>query len=118
MSLNRRSFVVASLAALSAGCASASGGQKLPGLTPSTQLRVENQAFLDMVIYLVIGSQRVRLGQVSGNATTLLDIPSQYVFGPTQMQFVADPVGSSRMPISESITVSPGDVVTLRIPPA
>ena len=117
MSLNRRSFVVASLVALVAGCASGSRSQKLPGLTPSTQIRVENQAFLDMVIYLIIGSQRIRLGQASGNSTTVLDIPSQYVFGPTSMQFVADPVGSSRMPISESITVSPGDVVTLRIPP-
>lgn len=117
MHINRRSFIVATLGGLSTACAAA-GGQRQGSLTPSTQLSVENQAFLDVVIYVVIGSQRVRLGQVSGNSTTVLDIPSQYIFGPTPMQFVADPVGSSRAPISETITVSPGDVVTLRIPPS
>jgi hypothetical protein len=82
-----------------------------------TTLRVENQGFLDRIIYVVAGAQRVRLGQVSGNTTTTLRIPSQYVFGATQLQFIADPIGSNRVPISQAITVVPGDEVTLVIPP-
>jgi hypothetical protein len=70
-----------------------------------------------MTIYLIVGAQRVRLGQAGGNSTTRLRIPPQYVFGPTPLRFLADPIGASRTPISESITVVPGDEVTLTIPP-
>lgn len=102
---------------VSAACGGAR--RTAPGeLQEETSLRVENQGFLDRVIYVVAGAQRVRLGQVNGNTTTTLRIPSQYIFGATQLQFIADPIGSNRAPISQAITVVPGDVVTLVIPPS
>jgi hypothetical protein len=70
-----------------------------------------------MTIYLLAGSQRIRLGQAGGNSTTTLRIPSQYVFGATSLRFLADPIGSNRTPVSESITVTPGDEIGLVIPP-
>jgi hypothetical protein len=84
---------------------------------PPTILRVENQAFLDMTIYLVRSSQRIRLGIATGNATTRFTIPQNMIFGATPLRFFADPIGGSRTPVSEEITVSPGDEVTLTIPP-
>jgi hypothetical protein len=84
---------------------------------PPTRLRVENQAFLDMTIYVFRSSQRIRLGVASGNSTTRLTIPRNLVFGATPLRFQADPIGASRTPISQEITVSPGDEVTLTIPP-
>lgn len=84
---------------------------------PPTTLRVENQAFLDMNIYVYRSSQRMRLGTAPGNATTRMTIPANLVFGPTPLRFQADPIGGSRQPLSEEITVSPGDEVTFIIPP-
>src|SRR4051812_9665168 len=57
---------------------------------PPTILRVENQAFLDMNIYLVQSSQRIRLGTATGNTTTKFTIPKGLIFGATSLAFYAD----------------------------
>lgn len=86
---------------------------------PATMLQVDNQSFLDMNIYLVTsGGARVRLGTAGGNSTTTLRIPSTYIFGGSELRFLADPIGSNRTPISQGITVFPGDTVRLIIPPS
>ena len=84
---------------------------------PPTRLRVENQAFLDMTIYVYRSSQRVRLGTATGNSVTRLTIPANMIFGATPLRFQADPIGGNRTPISAEITVSAGDEVQLTIPP-
>jgi hypothetical protein len=84
---------------------------------PPTRLKVENQAYLDMTIYVYRSSQRVRLGMATGSGTTRLLIPSNLLFGSTALRFQADPIGGSRQPVSQEITVQPGDEVTLIIPP-
>lgn len=81
-----------------------------------TYLRVDNQAFADMTIYAVRGSQRVRLGMANGVSTTRLRIPNSLLFGSSVLAFIADPIGGGRTPISQEITVSPGDEVLLLIP--
>src|SRR5688572_25208336 len=95
-----------------AGTRSRASGQ------PATTLKVENRAFLDMVIYLIVdGSRRTRLGTATGNTTTVLTIPATYIHGSAELQFVADPVGSPTRSISERIFVNPGDSVVMIIPP-
>lgn len=84
---------------------------------PPTRLRVDNQAFLDMTIYVYRNSQRVRLGTATGNSVTRLTIPPNMIFGATPLRFQADPIGGNRTPISSEITVAPGDEVVLTIPP-
>ncbi|MEO5815174.1 MAG: hypothetical protein ABIT20_07830 [Gemmatimonadaceae bacterium] len=84
---------------------------------PATMLKVENQAFLDMTIYVYRSSQRVRLGIANGNSTTRFVIPANLIFGSTPLRFQGDPIGRNRQPISQEITVSPGDEVVLTIPP-
>jgi hypothetical protein len=84
---------------------------------PPTRLRVDNQAFLDMTIYVYRNSQRVRLGTATGNSVTRLTIPPNMIFGATPLRFQADPIGANRSPISSEITVTPGDEVVLTIPP-
>jgi hypothetical protein len=79
-------------------------------------VRVENRAWLDMNVYVLRGSQRVRLGNVTANSTRVLRIPQSLVFGATPLRFLADPIGSRRTPISHEIVVRPGDEVTLYIP--
>jgi hypothetical protein len=84
---------------------------------PPTTLRVENQAFLDMNIYVWRSGQRIRLGTVSGNSTGKFKLPNSLLFGTTALRFQADPIGGNRQPISQEISVSPGDEVVLTIPP-
>jgi hypothetical protein len=68
-------------------------------------------------MYAVRGSQRVRLGTVTGNSVQVLRIPSFLLNGITPLRFVADPIGNQRTPTSEEIVVSPGDEVQIFIPP-
>lgn len=82
-----------------------------------TTVEVQNQGFPDMTIYVVQSGQRVRLGLATGNSTETFVIPSAVVNGPAmQLRFIADPIGGSRLPVSDEITVSPGDHVQLTIP--
>ena len=80
-----------------------------------TILVVRNDSYLDHNIYLLQGSQRVRMGTARGLATTRFTIPRQYVFGVSVLQFLADPIGGNVTPVSERINVSPGDEVHLQI---
>jgi hypothetical protein len=81
------------------------------------RVQVQNQGFSDMVIYALNGAQRVRLGTVTGNSTRTFTIPRYLVGGAGPLRFLADPIGGNRTPVSEEMTVQPGDLVTLTIPP-
>jgi hypothetical protein len=97
-------------------CLSACGGRSAessPGPDSQAMLQVRNQSFSDMVVYAVNGSQRVRLGL----ATQSFALPSYLVRTGGRLRFLADPIGGSRTPLSEEMSVQPGDVVTLTIPP-
>lgn len=84
-----------------------------------TTIQVRNQAFLDMDVYVVPqNGGRLRLGTATGNSTTVLTIPSTVIFGPTQLRFIADPIGGQHAEVSTSILVSAGDQVVMTIPPA
>jgi hypothetical protein len=98
----------------------ACGGQA-PKTAPDpdavAQLQVDNQGFSDMVIYAVSGGQRVRLGLATGHSTRMFTLPRYLVRGSGTLRFLADPVGGTRTPVSEEMTVQPGDLVTITIPP-
>ena len=113
--LPRRLALAAMLTLLAAACGGRSQTNGEP--TPATVVRVTNQNFLDMNVYVLRGAERVRLGTVSGNRTERFTLPGNLVFGGTPVRFLADPIGSSRTAQSFEITVSPGDEVTLTIPP-
>jgi hypothetical protein len=98
------------------GCSKTPPGPVDPA-TPA-MVEVENQAFNDMNVYVLRGSQRVRLGTVPGNSKAVFEIPRSMVNQGIPIRFQADPIGGNRMPFSEEITVSPGETVVLRIPPA
>lgn len=102
---------------LAAGC-QRRGTNEDAAMTAPTMLRVDNRAFSDMTIYVLRSSQRIRLGIAAGNSTTRFQIPSYVIFGATPLRFLADPIGAAGTPVSEEITVQPGDEVVLMIPPA
>ena len=82
-----------------------------------TWVRVENQSFTDATIYVWQSSQRLRIGFVNGTSTQTIQLPRSVIFGPTSLRFSVDFLAGNRSPITESITVVPGDTVVLQIPP-
>jgi hypothetical protein len=88
-----------------------------PNVDPPTYVRITNQSWLDVNMYVLRSSQRIRLGTVGANQTQRFTLPANLVFGATPLRFMADPIGSSRTAQSFEIVVSPGDEVTLTIPP-
>ena len=110
-----RSFPLLIVLALAA-CAGRSG-TGTPNPDSETILQVQNQGFSDMVIYALNGSQRTRLGLATGNSTKSFTLPQYLVRNGGTLRFQADPVGGNRAPVSEEMSVQPGDIVTLTIPP-
>lgn len=116
----KTSAVILAFACLgtSTACSHPQSGQVAPA-PAVTKLEVDNQGFLDMNIYVIRdGGARQRLGTATGNSQTTLTIPETVMLlGPTQLKFLADPIGGRRTSVSSSIIVNHGDIVTLRIPP-
>ena len=113
MRVSRRFFLASALTFLSA-CMYSRGPQ-----TPQepTTLKVDNQSVADMTIYAISSGQRIRLGLATGLRVSTFTIPSNLIFGASPLRFLADPIGSSRTPVSDQVSVVPGDTVTLMIPP-
>lgn len=80
-----------------------------------TAVRVENRNFLDMKIYILRGSERIRIGTVTGNSTQVFTIPEGLIIGSGLVRFLADPIGGTATPISQEISVRQGEVVELII---
>jgi hypothetical protein len=99
-----------------AACGGKSGPARTTPDNPAL-LEVENRGFADMVIYAISGSQRLRLGLATGNSTKSFTIPNSILRGAGTLRFLADPVGGTRTPVSDELSVEPGEVVTLTIPP-
>lgn len=102
--------------AFAAGCAHSS---QMPEEGPlRTVLKVENQGFPDMNVFVLPeASGRVRLGTVTGTSNAYFVLPDYLLRGTRELRFQALPIATPGGPISQSITVTPGDTVVLTIPP-
>ena len=109
------------LAGLGLGVSLAACAHRAPAATAgpnaATFVDVDNQGWIDMDVYAISHGQRVRLGTAIGAKQTRFKIPSYLIATLTPLRFLADPIGGRRSPVSEEITVSPGDVIKLTIPP-
>ena len=100
-----------------AGCAHAS--QAPQDVPERTVLKVENQGFPDMNVFVLPeGSNRVRLGTVTGTSNAYFTLPAYLIRGIKELRFQALPIATPRGQVSQSITVTPGDTVVLVIPPS
>lgn len=110
-------MVLSALAALALAC----GGGTPPadGAAPEerTVLRVENDNFSDMRIYVWRNSQRIRIGIATAKSVTTIPLNRTIVVGIQTLRFEADPIGGRTSAVSEQITVTPGEEIVLRIPP-
>ncbi len=116
--MTRRALGTLAVLILLSGC----GGSAPPttSVAPDAtvaRLRVDNQRFTDMTLYVIEGSVRTRMGIAPGNTVSTFTIPRRVTSGPILVRFVADPIGGKALPVTEDITVEPGDEVTMRIMP-
>ena len=107
------------LALLSAAC----GHRVKPGAVEprsETTVRVENQNFLDMDVFVVQNGMRIRLGRAASLTTAVFTIPPDFVRNSTQLRFDLRPIGGGGAATqrTETIPVQPGDQVVLMIPPS
>src|ERR687894_11630 len=114
--LQRQLVLPLVLLVLVAACTTRRSGRP-PAAVEPTYARITNQSWLDMNVYVLRSSQRIRLGTVGANQTTRFTLPANLIFGATPLRFLADPIGSNRTAQSFEIVVSPGDEITLTIPP-
>ncbi|MEP7087443.1 MAG: hypothetical protein ABI884_08920 [Gemmatimonadota bacterium] len=118
LQLAKLAALIATIATVAACSHNATPGRDDNGPQLESHLRVENRAFLDMTIYVLSdGGSRQRLGTVTGNTNQDFVIPA-YIIGPANsIRILAEPIGSNRAPVSNSLNVQPGQTVTLTIPP-
>jgi hypothetical protein len=109
-------LVMATGITFAAACSHAS---HMPQEAPErTVLKVENQGFPDMNIFVLVeSSNRVRLGTVTGTSNAYFTLPDYLIRGTRELRFQALPIATPRGPVSQSIVVTPGDTVVLVIPP-
>ncbi len=90
------------------------------GATPGAGIQVEvaNLHWRDVTVYATRGSARERLGLVTSNSTRTFALSSEFVAGGYSVALFADVVGSDDSLRPLPVTVSPGDVIVLRLRPA
>ena len=106
--MKNRSIAVALLLLGITACTGFKSGSVSPQNAPTT-LQVDNQGFLDMTVYAIRNSQRVRLGSATGNSKTNLAIPSNLVFGLTPFDVF---LGVFRQTKGRSQSRAPGAAIT------
>lgn len=127
---NVRAAVAALAMAVSMGaCASASGGGELaparfasaggggsaPARVQGATVRVTNNNWKDMTVYMVRGSSRYRLGMVTSMTTEVFPVPRALVGNTGGVQLLADPIGSTATYLSPSIFVNGGETVQFEV---
>ncbi len=111
-------LVPLALALTIAGCSrTAKPASELPPQA-ETALKVENQNYLDMDIYVLRGGARMRVGMVPGLSSRIFMLRPEVVGTAAELRFEVHPIGGRQNPISETVTVHPGEVIELTIPPS
>jgi len=83
----------------------------IPEEPDTITIRVSNNNPLDMTVYAVNQSMRIRLGLVSTASTQRFTVSLHQVSPTGELQLLADPVGARRTLTSEPIHVFPGQDV-------
>lgn len=98
------------------GCAGRAGTASQPAAEERITVRVQNLSFSQVAVYAMRSTQRIRLGDVGAQSTTVLTVPRSAVDASGTVRFLADPVGGARPAMSFDISVRPGDEVQMTIP--
>ena len=113
----RHYCAVLGAATLLVACASGANRGYPSSLEPQSISRtVRNQNWLDADVFVVYGDSRYRIGEVSGNGSATLSIPSSLIVR-GELQLMADPIGSDDRYVTEIIPVARDEKVQLTVAP-
>ena len=105
------------MAFLLSACASGSSPQSgpAPSIGESAMVRVSNNNWADMNVYMVRSGMRVRLGTVTTMGTRSFRVPKSLMNASGELRLVADPIGSQDVHVSQPVQVWPGQTVQFKI---
>lgn len=107
-------MTLAATVVLAGGCAHGSATMKdgMAGDTAvqddRTLIRVTNNNWADMTIYLIRSGSRRRLGTVTSQTTRTFSVPASLILSSMHVHLMADPIGSSRTVTSAPLLISSG----------
>lgn len=108
--------------ALAAACADRSSPDFRGSIssTPSITVDVRNQNFADVTVYVGRGGAWQRIGDVVGNTTGEMEIPSALISPEASYQFRVHAIGSTDDEdfVSQPVMAMEGDVIVLTVAPA
>ncbi len=105
--------VVALLLVHVAACSGSKEETEAPVDQPDVTVRVTNEEWLDVTVYVIYHAKRFRLGRVTTGNTEVFVVPEGLIVGATELQFLGIPLSSRENRLTEPLIVSPGDEVTL-----
>jgi hypothetical protein len=110
-----RGFAVVATCGLLAACSHNNQSEDDFDLRPSPiPVHVKNENFLDVNIFVVAGGTNRRLGAVAGNSTGEFTL-SWVVANGNGIVLTAVPIGGTGQARSQSLNVSPGQVIDFRV---
>ena len=93
-----------------------SAGRSASTAVAPAMLKVSNYNWMDVVVYAVQGSSRVRLGQVTSMGTASFRLPSRMVDNNVQsVRLMVDPIGSTEGWQTEGINLHAGQQVQFNV---
>lgn len=95
------------LVVTAASCSRGRKSESAPVPSGPVSLRIENHNWVNVVVYVLHGGQRTRLGMATGSKTTDMTIPYWIVGQVSSIQLQGEAVGSSDRIITDAVTVRP-----------
>lgn len=114
----RRVLAVAMVGALAGACAPGGG---TPAYAPEmggperTTVRVENNNWSNMTVYLLRGTTRYRLGMVTSMTSRVFRVPPSLMGGVSDVRLMVDPLGSHQTFTTPNIQVNPGEEIEFNV---
>lgn len=106
------------LVALSVGACAPRAGVKSGPAAPASaaaSVRVTNNNWSDMTVYMERTGLRVRLGTVTSMGSQTFRVPGSVLGGEGDVRLVADPIGSRESYVTQPVQVWPGQMVAFKI---
>jgi hypothetical protein len=115
MSLVKLAGLIAVVIATTTGCASKRSGQLGWSNADAPSVTVRNDNWLDVVVYLVRGASRFRMGTVRSTSTETFRLPSGAHSSGSPLRIMADPIGASQGYLTEPVVLGPGQRLELKV---
>ena len=101
---------------LLAACTSTKEQTEYSPRARGAQITVQNDNVLDMTIYALRGTERIRLGMITSGNRKVFTLKDHVVVNAPVIRFVADPIGSARSIVIDELPVFPGNEIVLWVP--